>query len=138
MKTTKVLLIANIAALALIPSLSMAQGFGHYPQKGAYALKPLSKVETVQQIQTRDTIPMSCPKCKDTFKSVSIPFSKGMRINETRIVTEHLCPNCVTTVKTEGMGKNVKNKLVHVCNACGSEDRSCCETTKNGNTTAGM
>lgn len=135
---TKILLIATVTALALVPNLSTAQGFGHYPQKGAYDLEPQRTVESIQQVQAPATVLMSCPKCKDALTSISLPSSKGMPVNQTRNVTKHLCPNCATTLKTEGMGKNARNTLLHTCNACGSADTSCCKTSKSGGTTTGM
>lgn len=135
---TKILLIAAVAALALVPGRLPAQGFGHYPQKGAYDLEPQRPAENSQQVQAADAVPMSCPKCKDTFVSVAVPFSKGMEVNQTRTAAKHLCPNCATSINTEGMGRNARNTVVHSCTACGSADMSCCQTSKGGGATTGM
>jgi hypothetical protein len=135
---TKILLLAAIAAIVSVPGLSMAQGFGHYPQKGAYDLKLQPVIKAAQPVSAYDSVPMSCPKCKDALKPVSIPFAKGTQVNQTRLVAEHMCPSCATTIKTVGMGKYARNTLLHNCNGCGSTDTSCCATSKNSGKTAGM
>jgi hypothetical protein len=129
---TKLMLIAAIAALALIPSLVMAQ------EKGATKLMKLNSVQDLQQVETGDTILMSCPKCKDTYATVTTRTLKGASPEEIRTVVKHLCPNCSTTIKTEGVGKNAKDKLVHTCNSCGSADVACCLIKKGSGPTAGM
>jgi hypothetical protein len=129
---TKLLLIAAIAALALIPNLTMAQ------EKGAARLMKLTTVQDLQQVDTGDTIIMSCPKCKDTYATVVTKPMKGMQPAEIKQVVKHLCPTCSTTIKTVGVGKNAKDTLVHTCNSCGSEDVSCCLMKKGGGTTPGM
>ena len=129
---TKLLLIATIAALALLPSLAMAQ------EKGATKLIKLQTAEDLQQVEAGDTIVMSCPKCKDTNTTVVTKSLKGMQPEEIKTVVKHLCPTCSTSIKTEGMGKNAKSVLVHTCNSCGSEDVSCCLMKKGGGPTPGM
>ncbi|HTL73924.1 MAG TPA: hypothetical protein VL863_11530 [bacterium] len=129
---TKLLLIAAIAALALIPNLTMAQ------EKGATRLMKLSTVQDLQQVDTGDTIIMTCPKCKDTYATVVTKPMKGMQPAEIKQVVKHLCPTCTTTIKTVGVGKNAKDTLVHTCNRCGSEDVSCCLMKKGGGATPGM
>jgi hypothetical protein len=129
---TKLLLLATIAALALIPSLSMAQ------EKGATRLMKLQKVEDLQQVEAGDTILMSCPKCKDTYATVVTKSMKGMQPDQINTVVKHLCPTCSTSIKTEGTGKNAVNKLVHTCNSCGSDQVTCCLMKKDGGPTAGM
>ena len=128
----KLLLVAAIAALALLPTLTMAQ------EKGATRLLPLRTAEDLQQVEAGDTILMSCPKCKDNYAAVTTKSLKGMQAEEVKSVVTHLCPTCSTTIKTDGMGKNAVNKLVHTCNSCGSEDVSCCLMKKNGGATTGM
>lgn len=128
----KLLLIATVAAFALLPSLTLAQ------EKGATKLMNLKTVEDLQQVQAGDTILMSCPKCKDTFATVATKSLKGMQPDEIKTVVKHLCPNCTTTIQTDGTGKNAQAKLVHSCNACGSTDVTCCLMKKNGGPTAGM
>jgi hypothetical protein len=130
----KILLIAAVAALAMLPNLTMAQ----QQVKGAQLLMKLQKVEDVQQVEAGDTIVMSCPKCKDTYATVVTKSMKGMQPDQISTVVKHMCPTCSTTIKTEGMGKNAKNKLVHTCNSCGSEDVSCCLMKKDGGATKGM
>lgn len=129
---TKLLLIATIAALALIPNLAMAQG------KPAEKLRPLIKAEDLQQVEAGDTIIMSCPKCKDTYATVVTKSMKSSQPDEVKELAKHLCPTCSTTIKTEGTGKNAVNKLVHTCNACGSEEVTCCLMKKDGSATPGM
>src|SRR5450755_125602 len=118
----KLLLIASVAALAMLPNLTMAQ----QQVKGAQLLRPLQKVEDLQQVEAGDMIVMSCPKCKDTYATVVTKSMKGMQSEQIRTVVKHLCPTCSTSIKTEGTGKNAKNKLVHTCNSCGSEKVTCC------------
>jgi hypothetical protein len=129
---TKLLLLATIAALALIPSLSMAQ------EKGATRLMKLQKVEDLQQVEAGDTILMSCPKCQDTYATVVTKSMKGMQPDQINTVVKHLCPTCSTSIKTEGTGKNAVNKLVHTCNSCGSDQVTCCLMKKDGGPTTGM
>ncbi len=128
----KLLLIATVATLALLPSLTLAQ------EKGATKLMQLRTAEDLQQVEAGDTILMTCPKCKDTYATVATKSLKGMQVEEMKTVVKHLCPNCSTTIKTEGTGKNAKNILVHTCNSCGSTDVTCCLMKKNGGPTPGM
>ena len=130
----KLLLIATVAALAMLPNLTM----GQQQIKGAQLLRPLQKVEDLQQVEAGDTIVMSCPKCKDTYATVVTKPMKGMQPDQINTVVKHMCPTCSTSIKTEGMGKNAANKLVHTCNACGSTDVTCCLMKKNGGATMGM
>ena len=130
----KLLLIATVAALAMLPNLTM----GQQQIKGAQLLRPLQKVEDLQQVEAGDTIVMSCPKCKDTYATVVTKPMKGMQPDQINTVVKHMCPTCSTSIKTEGMGKNAVNKLVHTCNACGSTDVTCCLMKKNGGATMGM
>ncbi len=126
------LLITTLAMLTLLPSLALAQ------EKGATKLLPLRHAENLQQVEAGDTIIMSCPKCKDTYSTVVTKSPRGMQAEEIKTVVKHLCPTCSTTIKTEGLGKNAKNTLVHTCNACGSEDVSCCLMKKGSGPTTGM
>src|ERR1035437_1125837 len=130
----KLLLIAALAALAMLPNLTMAQ----QQVKGAQLLRPLQKVEDLQQVEASDTIIMSCPKCKNTYATLATTSLKGMQREQLTTVVKHMCPTCSTEIKTEGMGKNAGNKLVHTCNTCGSTEVTCCLMKKNGGPTAGM
>ena len=130
----KLLLIAAVAVMALIPNLMQAQ----QQIKGAQLLTPIKTVEDLQQVEAGDTIVMSCPKCKDTYATVVTRSLKGMQSEELKTVVNHLCPSCSTTIKTEGVGKNAVNKVVHTCNTCGSVEVTCCLMKKNGGPTAGM
>ena len=131
---TKLLLIAAVAALAMLPNLTMAQ----QQVKGAQLLMPIQTVQDLQQVEAGDTILMSCPKCKNTYATVATRSLKGMQNEELKTVLEHLCPSCTTTIKTEGVGKNAVNKVVHTCNTCGSTEVTCCLMKKNGGPTTGM
>ena len=128
----KLLLIATVAALAMLPSLTLAQS------GGAAKLLPLRTAEDLQQVESGDTIVMSCPKCTDTYATVVTKSLKGMQAEEIKTVVKHLCPTCSTSIKTVGSGKNAQNKLVHTCNSCGSTDVSCCLMKKGGGPTTGM
>jgi hypothetical protein len=130
---TKLLLVAAIAALAILPNLTRGQDI-----KGAQMLMKIQKVEDVQQVEADDTIIMSCPKCKDTYATVVTQPMKGMQREQITTVVKHMCPTCSTSIKTEGVGKNAVNKLVHTCNSCGSDEVTCCLMKKNGGPTAGM
>ena len=131
---TKLLLIATVTALALLPNLTMAQ----QQTKGAQLLMNLQTAQDLQQVEAGDTIVMSCPKCKDTYATVVTKSLKGMQPEQITAVVKHLCPTCSTTIKTEGMGKNAANKLVHTCNSCGSTEVTCCLMKKDGGPTPGM
>ena len=130
----KLLLIVAVAVMALIPNLMQAQ----QQTKGAQLLMPIKTVEDLQQVEAGDTIIMSCPKCKDTYATVVTRSLKGMQNEELKTVVNHLCPSCSTTIKTEGVGKNAVNKVVHTCNTCGNMEVTCCLMKKNGGPTAGM
>lgn len=128
----KYLWIAAIAIIALLPSLALAE------EKGATKLMKLQTPEDLQQVEVGDTILMSCPKCHDTFATVVTKPMKGVESSEMKAMMKHMCPTCTTSIKTEGIGKNAADKLVHTCNACGSTEVSCCLMKKNGGKTEGM
>jgi hypothetical protein len=130
----KLLLIAAVASLAMLPNLTMAQ----QQIKGAQMLRPLQTVADLQQVEAGDTIIMSCPKCTNMFVSVVTTPLKGRQREQLTSVAQHMCPTCSSTIQTEGMGKNAANKLVHTCNTCGSTEVSCCLMKKNGGATMGM
>jgi len=131
MKTTILILAATIA-LAVASSPALAQ------EKGATRLMKLSTVPDMQQVDAGDSLLMSCPKCKDTYSTVVTKPMKGMQPAEVQQVIKHLCPGCTTSIKTVGVGKNAKDKLVHTCNICGSDDAYCCLMKKGGGPTPGM
>jgi predicted outer membrane protein len=128
----KYLLLTAIAALALLPSLGLAQ------EKGATKLMKVQTVQNLQQVEAGDTIVMSCPKCKDTFATVVTKPLKGMQPDQIKAVVKHLCPTCTTSIQTVVRGKHATDKLVHTCNSCGSPDVSCCLMQKDGGKTTGM
>ena len=129
---TKILLLATVAALSLFSSPVLAQ------EKGATKLLPLRSADNLEQVEAGDSIVMSCPKCKDTYVTKVTKSMRGMTPDEVKIESMHMCPTCETTIKTTGMGRNAKNKLVHTCNMCGSTDVSCCLMKKDGGMTPGM
>lgn len=118
----------------MLPGLTQAQ----QQVKGTQLLMTLKTIESVQNVEAGDTIIMSCPKRKDTYATVVTKSLKGMQQNEIKKVGKHMCPTCSTTIKTEGVGKNAKDKVVHTCNSCGSEEVTCCLMKKNGGPTMGM
>ena len=110
-----------------------------FEKKGAQKLTELKGVETVKDLQglaADDVIAMSCPKCK-TVTMASVETIKG-HIKEGRAETKHLCPGCETIIKTEGRGKQATDKVVHVCQKCGSKDAFCCVVKKGSLPTKGM
>ena len=129
---SKTLLLTALAALVLMPGLAFAQ------EKGATRLMKLQTVQDVQKIEAGDTIVMSCPKCQDIYVTVASKTMKGASPEEVKVMVKHLCPNCTTSIKTEGTGKNAKDKLVHTCNSCGSTDVNCCVMKKGAGPTPGM
>ena len=128
----KYLLITAIAALALLPSLALAQ------EKGATKLMNLQTAQDLQQMEVGDTIVMSCPTCQDTNTAVVSKSMKGMQPDEIKVMVKHLCPTCTTTIQTEGVGKSAVDTLVHSCNHCGSHEVTCCLVKKDGGPTPGM
>jgi hypothetical protein len=128
----RLLLITAVAALALLPNLTMAQ------EKGATKLMKLQTAADLQQVEAGDTIIMSCPKCQDTFATVVTKPMKGMQPDQMNMMAQHMCPTCTTSIQSTGTGKNTTDKLVHTCNACGSPEVSCCLMKKNGGSTSGM
>jgi hypothetical protein len=108
-----------ITALAWLPSQAFAQ------EKGAQKLMKVQTVEDVQKIEAGDTIVMSCPMCKESYAQVSEKTFKTARPEELKTTQVHLCSSCDTKIVTEGVGKQAKDKVVHKCKVCGSEDVSC-------------
>jgi hypothetical protein len=106
--------------------------------KGASKLMPVKTVEDLQTVEKGDILVMSCPKCKDTYTTVVGKSFKGMKREELETVVIHLCPNCETKIVTTGPGKSKKDKLVHSCKTCGSEDAFCCVMKKGSGPTPGM
>jgi hypothetical protein len=110
-----------------------------FEKKGGQKLmefKPIKTVKDVQGLEAGDMIAMSCPKCK-TVTVTSVETIKG-HIKDEKAVAKHLCPGCETVIKTEGRGKQATDKVVHVCQHCGSKDAFCCVMKKGGNPTKGM
>jgi hypothetical protein len=109
-----------------------------FEKKGAQKLTELTAIQTVKDLEgleSGDMIAMSCPKCR-TVTVTSVETIKG-HIKEDRATAKHLCPGCETIIKTEGRGKQATDKVVHVCQKCGSKDAFCC-VMKKGNLPKGM
>jgi hypothetical protein len=143
MKTVK-----NICQCIVVAGLALAAvGFVSVPisaqaqQKGAEKLMQLPKINTVEALQSLepgDTIVMSCPKCKDTYATVVEKSFKGVKGDEQKTVTVHLCSACETKLVTKGHGRSAETVVVHTCKACGSKDVSCCAMKKGAGPTKGM
>jgi len=132
---TRATLVAAVAGLALLPTHALAQ------EKGAERLMKLNRLNTVadvQKVDAGDTIVMSCPKCKDVWITVVENTGKAVNPKETKTVLRHQCPGCETKLVTEGVGKQAKNVVKHICKQCGSEDAFCCVIKKGSGPTSGM
>ena len=82
-----------------------------------------------------DSKPMSCAKCQDVFTTVPDRAAKGgSRLASqgvaTKAVVSHLCGACNTTTTQVGHGRQAKEVATHTCSSCGSEQMTCCNTTK--------
>ena len=130
----KVLLIAAVAVLTMLPNLMMAQAQG----KQATQLMKVHTYEDLQNVEAGDTIVMTCPKCKTTYAQVVEKDFKTGTPDQLKNVTIHLCSSCDTKLVTKGTGKQAQNVLVHTCKTCGSEDASCCVMKKGSLPTSGM
>ena len=110
-----------------------------FEKKGAQKLMELKGIQTVKDLEglgADDVIAMSCPKCK-TVTMTSVETIKG-HIKDDRVTAKHLCPGCESIIKTEGRGKQATDKVVHVCQTCGSKDAFCCVIKKGSLPTKGM
>ena len=132
---TRATLVAAVAGLALLPTHALAQ------EKGAERLMKLNRLNTVadvQKVEAGDAVVMSCPKCKNAWVTVVENTGKAVNPKETKAVLRHQCPGCETKLVTEGVGKQAKNVVKHVCKQCGSEDAFCCVIKKGSGPTQGM
>ena len=132
---TRATLVAAVAGLALLPTHALAQ------EKGAERLMKLNRLNTVadvQKVEAGDAVVMSCPKCKDAWITVVENTGKAVNPTETKTVLRHQCPGCETKLVTEGVGKQARNVVKHVCKQCGSEDAFCCVIKKGSGPTPGM
>jgi hypothetical protein len=123
-----------VVGMAWLPGRALAQA------KGGEKLMQLSarKSATVSKaVVPGPTVAMTCPKCKDKWVTIMRPTSKGSQ-QEARIVPQHQCPTCQNKAVVSGMGKQAKEKVMHLCKNCGSQDMACCATTKGGAPTSGM
>ena len=132
---TTLALVLLAAALVSAPTAALAQ------EKGAeklIKLKPIKTVEDLQKVESGDTIVMSCPKCKDTYVTVSEQSFKAVTGEQKKTVKIHLCSACETRIVTKGHGREAKDVVEHTCKACGSKDVSCCVMKKGQGPTPGM
>ena len=123
-----------VAGLAWLPGRAMAQ------EKGGERLMQLSARKSVAvstSVEPDATVAMSCPKCKDKWVTVMQPLGKGSQ-REVNIVPQHQCPTCQTKIVIDGVGKQAKQKVTHLCKNCGSQDLSCCATKTGAAPTPGM
>lgn len=105
--------------------------------KGAQLLmKPIKTADDAARVEPGDMVAMSCPKCK-TITVTYVETSKG-HIKEEKTTEKHLCPGCSNIIQTEGRGKQAVDKVVHVCQKCGSKDAFCCVLKKGGGPSKGM
>jgi len=150
-KTETMKVKSMIGKIGISPSLAIAMAVGMclagsavaqdkpFEKKGAQKLMELKAVQTVKDLEgleAGDTMVMSCPKCK-TVTMTSVETIKG-HIKEERVTAKHLCPGCETIIKTQGRGKQATDKVVHVCEKCGSKDAFCCVMKKGTGPTKGM
>ncbi|MHB1307624.1 MAG: hypothetical protein ACYDC1_03095 [Limisphaerales bacterium] len=133
-RLTRVTVILAVAALGLLANPVGAQ------EKGAQQLMKLNRLNTVaevQKVEAGDTIVMACPKCRDTWAMVVQPMGKGGR-SETAAVQRHACPGCESKLATEGVGKQARQVVKHICKQCGSKNAFCCVIKKGSGPTPGM
>ena len=124
-----------VVSLISLPAALVAQ------EKGAaklMQLKPIRTVGDVEAVATGDMVVMSCPKCKDSWVTVVEKPAKTGAKAEATTVQRHECPGCEHKYVTEGHGRAKTDKIVHVCNKCGSEDAYCCVMKKGEGATPGM
>lgn len=131
MKTSKHLLnttlILSLAGFAWLPASGFAQ------DKGATKLIQLNRIQTVGDAQTvkrGDTAAMSCPTCRDGWRTVVDKSAKQGARAGSKAVLRHECPDCEHRIVTEGQGKHAADKVIHTCKNIGSEDASCCVLKK--------
>ncbi len=72
---------------------------------------------------------MACAKCGTEWFARPIAAAKAME-PKTQLVARHLCNGCDTTITVEGHGKAKRDVVMHKCNPCGVESRTCCSTKK--------
>jgi hypothetical protein len=83
---------------------------------------------------------MACPKCKDAWVAQLDTNSKGsgartLMGQTTKLVAQHLCSGCATTITVAGQGKAKHDVAAHKCDSCGSANLACCGTAKGSETT---
>jgi predicted RNA-binding Zn-ribbon protein involved in translation (DUF1610 family) len=66
---------------------------------------------------------MSCAKCKDASVTVARPQERGA-LGATKSAMRHQCPECASTILTEGQGKAATRTVKHLCPQCGGADVS--------------
>lgn len=96
--------------------------------------RPAPKSETSAS-EKSDFKPMSCKKCTNlAFDRPVIVFKGGASLlfsePPTERIVHHQCEGCSTSFKVVGHGKAKTQVPQHACTGCGSEDLSCCSTSK--------
>jgi hypothetical protein len=126
-----------LAAVGILanPNTIQAQSKGDGAGKLVWS-KPIATAADIQSLEAGDIVSMSCPKCKTSQAVVVEKSFKATVPDATKTVTTHLCPGCTTKIVPQG-GKQ-EAKIVHVCNACGSENISCCAIKPGAAPTPGM
>lgn len=128
-----------LAAAVLLgwPTAAVAQ------KKGAelmmQQLQPIRTAAEAEAVEPGDLVIMSCPKCKSSWATIVEKPIKASQSAEGKVVEQHACPGCGTTIQTVGQGKaNKKEKIVHRCRECGSKNAFCCVLKKGSLPTPGM
>jgi len=129
MKTTNMIAILAGLAVSVISSAAQTQ------VKGGQLMLQRSGGLTIATATSSDSKPMSCAKCQDVFITVPDRAAKGgSRLTSQGVPTKtevsHLCGGCNTTTVKVGLGKQAKEVAAHTCASCGSEQMTCCNTSK--------
>ena len=130
-------LIGSILAVAVVLATTSVGRAQEKSGKGGATLllKPIKTAQDIDSLKAGDAVVMSCPKCK-TVTVTYVEATKG-HIKEEKARRQHLCPGCETKIERQGVGKAIKDQVVHVCKKCGSKDVMCC-VLKGGSATKGM
>lgn len=125
-----------VMAVIALPANSSAQEKGSAKGGAQQLMKPMT-VGDINKLEPGDAVVMSCPKCKTITVTYIDKTTKGA-IKEGKATPKHLCDGCENIIKTEGLGKQAKDVVAHVCKTCGSEDAFCCVMKKGSAPTKGM
>jgi hypothetical protein len=116
----------SVAGMAWLPSVASAQA------KGGEKLMQLSARTPAADTTTKETasvLAMSCPKCTDRWVTVVQPLTKGSQ-RETKVIAQHQCPTCQTKLVIEGVGRQAKEKVTHLCKMSANQGSDCCALKK--------